>query len=449
MDLTYKHMATYEIFKFDFRKSGQGQLFSKENGRSTLDDAQRIFGEILKEPLVITKQKRGDEVAHLENYVERRDGDILSMVVCNEKDINYRERKEEVTLTTHPGCRVIVDNRPGVGQMAIERDSSFNGKPGTVRDLLQAINTYRGLSEKMRTEIFALREKNGFLHPETCKRERLIATYKDFAPYFDAKYKRLKGRLRYVDFNQGVDARLFNEDIVSLLEQIPVRPLRIAFDNVKTEAKYRKAIKLSEKHGMRDFSNYLLYNFTDKPIDLYHRLRINVDMCETMNVSIYSFPMKYHPIQGEHSHDRDYIGKHWNRKYIRAVQAILNATKGKIGRGVSFFEKAFGRNEEEYMELLLMPETFLLFRFFFEDLGYTQEWRDAMAELSDEEREELLPIIYRNEFNHIEELTDNPTFRHILAFYKDYRKDIADHSSELYKLKQKFEKRQKEKQEKT
>ena len=95
------------------------------------------------------------------------------------------------------------------------------------------------------------------------------------------------------------------------------------------------------------------------------------------------------------------------------------------------------------MELLLMPETFLLFRFFFEDLGYTQQWKDAMAELTDEEREELLPIIYKNEFNHIEELTDNKKFRHILAYYKDYRKEIADHSSELYKLKQDFETRQK------
>ena len=307
--------------------------------------------------------------------------------------------------------------------------------------LLQGINNYKGLSEKMRTEILALREKYHLLHPDTCQRDVLIATYKDFASYFDAKYKRLKGRLRYVDFNQGVDARLFTDEICSLLEQIPVRPLRVAFDDVKTEPKYRKAIKMSEKHGMRDFSNYLLYNFKDKPVDLYHRLRINVDMCEKMNVSIYSFPMKYHPIRGEHSHDRDYIGKHWNRKYIRAVQAILNATKGKIGRGVSFFEKAFGRNEEEYMELLLMPETFLLFRFFFEDLGYTQEWREIMSNLSDEEREELLPIIYNNDFNHIEEVTDNVKFRKILTYYKDYRKEIADHNSELYKLKQEFEKR--------
>ncbi len=309
--------------------------------------------------------------------------------------------------------------------------------------LLQAINNYKGLSEKMRTEIFALREKHGFLHPETCKREELIATYKDFAPYFDAKYKRLKGRLRFVDFNQGVDARLFNEEKVSLLAEIPIRPLRVAFDDIKTEPKYKKAIMLSLKHGIRDFSNYLLYNFTDKPVDLYHRLSVNVQMCEDIDVSIYSFPMKYHPIRGTHSHDRDYIGEHWNRKYIRAVQAILNATKGKIGRGVSFFQKAFGHNEEEFMELLLMPETFLLFRFFFEDLGYTQQWKDAMAELTDEEREKLLPIIYKNEFNQIEKLTDNPKFLRVLKFYKDYRSEIADHRSELYRLKQEFEQKKK------
>lgn len=149
--------------------------------------------------------------------------------------------------------------------------------------------------------------------------------------------------------------------------------------------------------------------------------------------------MKYHPIRNGHSHDRDYIGTHWNRKYIRAVQAILNATKGKIGRGVSFFEKAFGKNLDEYMELLIMPETFLLFRLFFEHLGYTQKWRKAMHELSDEEKAELYPIIYNNDFNNIEELTNNGRLRNILAFYKNYRADIANHESDLYKLKKQFD----------
>ena len=245
--------------------------------------------------------------------------------------------------------------------------------------------------------------------------------------------------MRYIDFNQGVDARLFNTERVELLAQIPVRPLRIAFDDVKTEQSYTDALKLSVSYGMKDFSNYLLYNFKDKPQDLYHRMRVNVDLCEELNVSIYSFPMKYHPIRDEHSHDRDYIGEHWNRKYIRAVQAILNATKGKIGRGVSFFEKAFGKNEDEYMELLIMPETFILFRFFFEHLGYTQKWREDMSKLSESEKEELFPIIFRNEFNDINSLTKSEKLRHILSYYKNYRGDIADHNSELYRLKKEFD----------
>ena len=309
--------------------------------------------------------------------------------------------------------------------------------------LLKELNEVRSLSESQRTRIYSIREKYGLLHPETCTKEALVETFKDFAEYFEKKYSKQKGRLRYIDFNQGVDARLFNEERVSLLAQIPVRPLRIAFDDVKTEKAYTKALRMSVEHGMKDFSNYLLYNFKDTPEDLYYRLRVNVDLCEELNVNIYSFPMKYHPIRDEHSHDRDYIGEHWNRKYIRAVQAILNATKGKIGRGVSFFEKAFGRNTKEFMELLIMPETFLLFRFFFENLGYTQQWREAMSGLTDEERKELYPIIFKNDFNHIDELTENVKFRHILTFYKNYRGEIADHNSELYKLKQEFDKRQK------
>lgn len=305
--------------------------------------------------------------------------------------------------------------------------------------LLREINDMKSLGEEARTHIYSLRESHGLLHPETCTREALIATYRDFAPYFDKKYAKQKGRLRYVDFNQGVDARKFDDEKTALLAQIPVRPLRIAFDNVKTEGAYLNAIRLSVSHGIRDFSNYLLYNFDDRPEDLYYRMRVNVDLCETLDVKIYSFPMKYHPITGDFSHNRDYIGKYWNRKYIRAVQAILNATKGKIGRGRDFFEKAFGRDEAEYMKLLLMPETFLLYRLFFEHIGYTQKWWGEMLALSSEERGELYPIIFRNQFSNVEALTTNEKYRHVLAYYHNYRDDMKDPSSELYRLKQKYD----------
>ena len=309
--------------------------------------------------------------------------------------------------------------------------------------LLAEIGEMKSLTAAERTTIFATREKHSLLHPDSCTKESLLETSESFKPFFEKKYRNRAGRLRYVDFNQGVDARLFTEDIVSLLAEIPVRPLRIAFDDIKTEKAYIRALKMSVDHGIKDFSNYLLYNFKDKPEDLYYRLRINVGLCEELNVSIYSFPMKYHPITGEHSHDRDYIGEHWNRKYIRAIQAILNATKGKVGRGMAFFEKAFGKDVNEFMELLIMPETFLLFRFFFEDMGYTQEWRNQMSSLTVEERTELLPIIFKNDFLHIEEVTENEKFRRILKYYKNYRSDIANPNSELYKLKKEYDEKAK------
>lgn len=340
-----------------------------------------------------------------------------------------------------PGAKYIEPNQYKIAIRNLRLGINDRGYIKKCWKLLKEINDMKRFNEEIRTHIYRIREENGLLYPITCTKEALIRTYKDFAPYFEKKYANQKGRSRYIDFNQGVDARLFTDEIVSLLAQVPIRPLRIAFDDIKTEEAYTKALKMSVKHGIKDFSNYLLYNFKEQPIDLYHRMRINVDLCEELNVSIYSFPMKYHPIRDEHSHDRDYIGKHWNRKYIRAVQAILNATKGKIGRGVSFFEKAFGRNEDEFMELLIMPETFLLFRFFFEHLGYTDKWRADMACLTDEERSIIMPIILKNKFTDIDNLDVNEKIKKVLSYYKNYRSEIADSRSELYKLKRDFEKK--------
>ena len=338
-----------------------------------------------------------------------------------------------------PGAKYIAPNQYQIAIRNLRLGLNDRAYIRKAWKLLKQLNDQKSLSEDVRTRIYQLREQNGLLSVLTCTKEALVRTYKDFSRYFEQKYSKQKGRLRYVDFNQGVDARLFDDEKVALLAQIPVRPLRIAFDDVKTEPAYTKALKLSVEHGMKDFSNYLLYNFKDKPVDLYHRMKVNVQLCEDLGVSIYSFPMKYHPIRDEHSHDRDYIGEHWNRKYIRAVQAVLNATKGKIGRGVSFFEKAFGRTEEEYMELLIMPETFLLFRFFFEHLGYTSKWREAMSTLTAEEREIIMPIIFRNKFTDEEICSVSEKLQYVLSFYKNFRADIADSTSELYKKKREFE----------
>jgi hypothetical protein len=285
----------------------------------------------------------------------------------------------------------------------------------------------------------------------TTKKDNLLSAYEEIK-YIYKKHFYPTPRQRYVDFNQGVDARLFTEEKVQLLSKINVRPLRIAFDDMKTCPEYETAIRMSAKAGMRDFSNYLLYNFKDKPIDLHKRLKINVDLCEELGISIYSFPMKYHPLTGDYSHNRDFIGEYWNRKYIRAVQAILNSTKGKIGRGRSFFHEAFGKTEDDFYDLLEMPETLILYRFFFKWLGEkkshpasTAAWRDCwkncMQNLTDKEKNIVLEKIHKNVFTtETQYYYDNPKMNQLLDFYTNYRKDIITPGTELYKLKQEYDK---------
>jgi len=76
-------------------------------------------------------------------------------------------------------------------------------------------------------------------------------------------------RLRRVDFNQGVDARILCKDPMFLRElaSICIKPLRIAFDHIGLRKPYETAIRYSHDVGLHDLSNYMLYNFHDSPTD--------------------------------------------------------------------------------------------------------------------------------------------------------------------------------------
>lgn len=328
---------------------------------------------------------------------------------------------------------------------------------------------YNSLKGDESYTLYTIREKHHITKYLTTTKESLIAAYDEIKPIYEKHHKSGLGKLRIVDFNQGLDARLFTPEKARLMGQIAIRPVRIAFDDIRTEKKYCAAIKMCKDAGMRDFSNYLLYNFKDYPDDLYKRLKINVDLCDDLHINIYSFPMKFHPIRKtdemdeDYSHNRDYIGVHWNRKYIRAIQAILNSTKGKIGKGTSFFHKAFGANIDEYHKLLEMPETMIIYRFFFEWLSTeaaitigkekfghsfenhsTQAWWNSFNEckesVSTEEWKDVQYFIHKNEFDKDCDKFNNPTVLQLLSYYKNNRKTIVEQNTELSKMKQEYDK---------
>ncbi len=328
---------------------------------------------------------------------------------------------------------------------------------------------YNSLKGDESYTFYTIREKYHITKYLTTTKESLIAAYEEIKPIYEKHHKPGLGKLRIVDFNQGLDARLFTPEKARLMGQIAIRPVRIAFDDIRTEKKYCAAIRMCKDAGMRDFSNYLLYNFKDYPDDLYKRLKINVDLCDELHISIYSFPMKFHPIRKtdemdeDYSHNRDYIGVHWNRKYIRAIQAILNSTKGKIGRGTSFFHKAFGTNLDEYHKLLEMPETMIIYRFFFEWLSTeaaitigkekfghsfenisTQAWWNCYCEcekaISPAEWESVKLFIHTNDFDSSSDRFTNPLIVKLLSFYENNRKFVVEEGTELFVMKQEYDK---------
>ena len=292
-----------------------------------------------------------------------------------------------------------------------------------IHDLLNKLERYKNVRWEVAREVYNILEKYDLLKIETTTKSNLLKVYPILSDIYE-KYRYKGKKLRYVDFNQGVDARYITVKKMKLLSEIPIKPLRIAFDDIKIRDKYVKSVKWAAKYGIRDISNYLLYNYKDKPDDLYQRLRINVDLCEELDVRIYSFPMKYIPIHGDDSKYRNYCGEHWNMKFIRAIQAILNATKGKVGKGESFFERAFGKNIEEFHELLYMPESYIIYRRIAEELGYTQKWRNAYGKLTENEKEIANKLIETNNFSKYHLKTNNKKILNILKHYTTRREDI-------------------------
>ena len=212
------------------------------------------------------------------------------------------------------------------------------------------------------------------------------------------KYRSKTKMIRYVDFNQGIDARLINEQNIKTLSTIPIRPFRLAYDSIDDSNIFNRATKLAIENNVRHFSNYILYNWEDKPEDLWMRLNnaISLYSGNGTNIDGFSFPMKYAPINEK---DRSYVGKNWNRKYLSAINVIINVTNGVVAKEKDFFIEAFGANVEEFLEILNMPDQFIRFRFFFKGNGLLDYWKALFLSLAKEEKLYLLDVLCKYKIN--------------------------------------------------
>ena len=341
---------------------------------------------------------------------------------ANEYDISYRNLCEGFSLG-------------GSRSQNVYNDRAYFRKLIKIYD-----NITDRLAGEEKGKFYSKRETLGLLYPETASKLSIIAFHETAKTLYDKFFKQ-KERIRFIDFNQGLDGRLASNEKMKKISGIAIRPLRIAFDHWQMKDIYTKAVEAAAKYGIRDFSNYLLYNHKDHPDELYKRMRLNVDLSEELDIAIYSFPMKYHHIDNpEYFRNRDYIGQpHWNRKFIRAIQAVLNSTHGKIGRGKAFFEAAFGKDLEEFHKILWMPEALIIQRYKYdkdkrneyyginttpyddvdENTGNkTSEWWSKFNTLNTRQRVIVERIIAKNIFSDNNIDVSDKTIKEVLKYYQ-------------------------------
>lgn len=278
------------------------------------------------------------------------------------------------------------------------RKCDFCGVPkleGDQRDAQSITQVVKSIEERYGSQRDLMLMDNNIVASANFK--NIIAEIRELGFVAGAKIAR-PGRppvQRRVDFNQGVDARILAKDKMFLEEMstICIKPLRIAFDHLGVRKVYETAIQMAHDVGLNELSNYMLYNYQDTPTDLYLRMRVNIDLNEKLGIRIFSFPMRYQPINKK---DRSHFGEHWTRYQLRSMQIILQATHGIVSGSPDFFKTAFGDSPEAYEALLLRPEHFLFNRHWYEKFGGQaefDEFNSIFITLNGSERAELAHLL--------------------------------------------------------
>lgn len=269
--------------------------------------------------------------------------------------------------------------------------------------------------------------------------KEIIAEVRDLGFSAGAKLVR-NGRsvARRVDFNQGVDARILCKDPSYLREMstIAISPLRIAFDHLGLKKPYETSIRYAHQFGLDRLSNYMLYNFHDSPSDLYARMVLNIELNEELGIRIWSFPMRYQPTDRP---DRTFVGEKWSRYELRALQLILQATRGVVSGEPVFFRHAFGSSVAEFERLLLFPQHYIFNREWYESgpgKAETDEFKHRLKALSDSQRSELRGLLSSVDPARFSSLVDKTADRAIRQLLPAYALLKRDQESEIWRSRQ-------------
>ena len=300
----------------------------------------------------------------------------------------------------------------GYSTRGCPRKCSFCGVPKLEGDLQRAMpiaDLIKGIADTHGEKKDLILMDNNFTAGDSFDFKERVAEIRDNGFEAGAKlYRNKRYYKRRVDFNQGVDARILAKDPVFLREisTIAISPLRIAFDHLGLRKVYTRSVEYAAEYGINRLSNYMLYNFHDSPQDLFERLRLNIDLNERLGVRIWSFPMRYQPVDLK---DRSHIGKQWNWYWLRSFQIILQATHGVVSGSPDYFRYAFGNTADEFMSILSLPHKMIMHRRYYGELDGKPDldnYLRLVGGMTDEQRNTYNEGLSKITSSRIEEIDD-------------------------------------------
>jgi hypothetical protein len=156
-----------------------------------------------------------------------------------------------------------------------------------------------------------------------------------------------------VDFNQGLDARLINDEAAERLSKVRMDSVRIAYDRTNMKGAVQKAIETLSDYGInrRKILCYALYNFGDDPQDLFRRVR------DLLNWGVVAYPMRYQPVlELPYALEKNtYIAPKWNKKQLETV-ASLRRIVGFAGTFPPYKALVDRFNQTEGFDEMLYPK---------------------------------------------------------------------------------------------
>ncbi len=158
-----------------------------------------------------------------------------------------------------------------------------------------------------------------FIYPE---HKRIILWDNNFlaSPTWKNALSELNETGLKVDFNQGLDARLINEESVQLLSELKVPIFRMAYDLKDERNNIINAVDLFSDHGVRrrNIFIYTLYNFesegpsiNDTPEDFHQKIK------EILGLGCVAYPMRFEP--NDSLKKNQFISRLWTAEQLEAV----------------------------------------------------------------------------------------------------------------------------------